>query len=278
MLNVLRRARHGPLKSLHPLWIPLGRAYRRAVRDRQLSVRHTIGPYGPFTLDATFAFSNLGQWGHGHNDGFVRCVEAARDRRCVIDVGAHIGLVSLPMASVISPAGVVIAFEPAARNRHYLERHLALNGLSGRVRIEASLVGESESDAVQFFEMEQVTGMHTIVPGALRNGARPTFRPQTTLDAYCARHGLVPEVMKIDVEGAELRVLRGARAVLQQCRPLIVLSVHPRHLGLLDETTEALAHLLHALAYDCLQADGQPVHRFALREYLLVPMESCRRR
>ncbi len=269
MITLLRRLRHGPLRALGPAWVQLGRGYRRLVGGLGLSVRQRIGPYGPFRLDARFAFSDFEHWGQGHNDGFTACVEACRGRRCVLDVGAHIGLVSLPVAAVLAPDGLLIAFEPAAANRRLLRRHLELNGLSERVKVEAALVGAECLDEVLLHESGEVSGMNSL---AAREGDyRPVAHRQLSLDHYCGRNGLAPEVIKIDVEGAELGVLEGAREVLQRCRPQIFLSVHPWHIARLGRSTEELAALIDELEYDCRTADGGAVTEFGLREYHLVP-------
>ena len=99
-----------------------------------------------------------------------------------------------------------------------------------------------------------------------------TRRPQVTLDGYCKAHGLPPEVIKIDVEGSEIGVLEGARAVLSDHRPLIVLSVHPTELGLLGRSPEELAGLIEDLGYACRDIAGTPVESFGLDEYILEPL------
>lgn len=273
MISFLRRMRHGPLKSLSPAWVSAGRLYRRLVREMNLTVNQMIGPYGPFRLNAHFAFSNFVNWGKGHNDCFNACVEACRGKRCVIDVGAHIGLLSLPMASVLHPEGHLIAFEPAAVNRTYLERHLQLNSLEQKVTVEVALVGADEREDILFFEMDADCGMNSIVRGAAHGAYSASRKRQVTLDRYCAERDLLPEVIKIDVEGAELGVLRGAQFVLERCRPLIFLSVHPRQIGLLGESLSGLSDLISSLGYVCRHADGTPVASFAFREYILFPVE-----
>lgn len=276
MLGLVRRLRHGPLKFLNPLWVILGFMYRHVVAGASLLSAHRIGGYGPFRLDAKFAFSDFEHWGGAHNDGFAACVEACRGKHCVIDVGAHIGLVSLPVASVMARNGELVSFEPARTNRELLVRHLRANGFE-RTRVEDALVGGEELAAVDFFEMDDASGMNSIVPGAMGDEYRSVRKAQVTLDGYCERAGLTPEVIKIDVEGAELGVLRGARATLASCRPLVFLSVHPRQIALLGESTEALSALIESFNYDCRHVDGSPVQTFALREYVLAPREkpSC---
>jgi FkbM family methyltransferase len=272
LISTLRRLRHRSPRRLAPAWTALGALYRRAVAGRGLVIRQSIGPYGPFRLDATFAFSNFARWGQGHNDGFVACVEACRGRRCVLDVGAHIGLVTLPVASVLGPGGVVVGFEPAVANREVLAQHVRLNALADRVRIEPRLVGAEDDDEVTFFEMAGCSGMNSVVGPGGRRGYAAERRPQVTLDTYCERHRLVPEVIKIDVEGAEVDVLRGGRHTLRRCRPLVILSVHPRLMGRLGYSPADLRAELDAIGYGIHDVDGLPVERFQLREYVLSPV------
>jgi FkbM family methyltransferase len=274
LLASLRHVRHRSPPWLSSTWTALGGIYRRAVAGRGLVVTQAIGPYGPFRLDATFAFSDLAGWGRGHNDGFVACVEACRGRRCVIDVGAHVGLVTLPVATVLAAGGTVVSFEPAAANRRLLARHLELNGLTDRVCIESEIVGAEEREEVAFFEFAGVSGMNSVVAQAGRRAYTAQRRRQVTLDAFCGRLGLAPEVIKIDVEGAEIGVLRGGREVLRRFRPLVFLSVHPRLIAELGQSPADLRAEVHAARYEIRDVQGAPVERFELREYVLSPRPS----
>ena len=276
LLATARRLRHGPLRPLSPLWVALGSLFRGALARSpwRLAVSHKLGPYGPFRLDGHFAFSNFEGWGDvAHNRGYEACIEAARGKFCMLDVGGHIGLVSLPAASVLAPGGQVFAFEPASANLHYLKRHIALNRIANIEVIEA-LVGAETLDGVTFFENPNPTGENSVLA---REGLRETTRPQITLDGFCAEQGLAPDVVKIDVEGAEIDVLRGAAETLKRHRPLVFLSVHPRHLKQLGREEAELHTCIEALGYRCLDMDGQPVERFALDEYRLVPKDESER-
>jgi FkbM family methyltransferase len=165
---------------------------------------------------------------------------------------------------------MVVAFEPSRTNWSFLQRHVARNGFTDRVRIESFLVGANEQNEVAFFELGEAAGMNTIVPGTLGSEASRTLVPQTTLDAYCARNNLIPGVVKIDVEGAEIEVLKGARRTLIEHNPVVYLSVHPRHIAALGGSTDELLDILRTVGYECRHIDGSPVTVFALREYRLT--------
>lgn len=268
-IAVLRRWRHGPLKALDPIWLMLGRAYRIIARMVGRPVNQRIGPYGPFLLQPEFAFSNFENWGGAHNNGFAACIEACRGAKCAFDVGGHIGLVTLPMSRAVAPGGRVFTFEPATANVRILNRHLADNKIDN-VEAVAMIVGRNDDDHVPFFEDSGPSGMNGLAIKTAEGYARTEHR-QVSLDSFCASRRLSPEVIKIDVEGAEHLVLQGAINTLRRCRPKVFLSVHPAHLKLLGSSTDELLALIEASGYACREIDGSPVKAFRLGEYLLLP-------
>jgi len=277
MMQFVRWLRHGPLAFLGPFWLVLGRGFRLVFRHVPgAAFRQRIGPYGPFRLVPEFAFSDFANWGRAHNKGFRACIEACREKTCVLDVGAHVGLVTLPAASVVAKGGQVHAFEPAAANARILLRHLQLNGVRN-VEVFQSLVGDQDGAELPFFESVGPHGQNSIV---LKVGDKlasewgayaETVRPQVSLDRHCERLNLAPEVIKVDVEGGELGVLRGARAVLARYQPLLFLSVHPREIQLTGESLEALRGLLDEIGYEARDLEGHPVAEFRLDEYVVAP-------
>lgn len=272
-LAMLRRWRHGRLKSLGPIWTSLGLAYRFACRILPAKpVAQLIGPYGPFLLQPEFAFSNFESWGGAHNSGFRACVEACRGAQCVIDVGGHIGLVTLPMSRVVAPDGSVFTFEPAVANVSILKKHLADNKIEN-VKVIESLVGRIDDDHVAFFEERGASGMNGLTVKGNRDRYIRTQHKQISLDSFCASHGLSPQIIKIDVEGAEYQVLQGAVQTLQRCAPRVFLSIHPAHLRLLGTDTNELLALIDSIGYSCREIDGSPVKSYRLDEYLLLPKD-----
>lgn len=272
-ISAARRLRHGQLRRLGPLWHLLGRMYRATLKWLPAGAAlQQIGPYGPFRLDSHFAFSDFEHWGGGHNNGFTATIEACRGKRCVLDVGGHIGLVAMPASQVVAAGGRIYAFEPGAANLRYLRRHLELNRIDN-VDVVDALVGDRDGDAV-FFEQAGPTGQNSVVVKKNHALYTQTTHRQVTLDAFCDTRGLTPDVVKIDVEGAEIMVLRGARQMLARCRPVIFLSVHPHELTLLGSSVAELSGLIDQLGYRCQEINGSPVQSFRLAEYRLVPKEA----
>jgi FkbM family methyltransferase len=135
----------------------------------------------------------------------------------VLDVGAHVGYYTLVSAVLAGPSGRVHAFEPNPRNAEFLRRHVRINRLD-TVRVEQAAVSDRAGTARFDFGTGSGTG-HLADAGALEVR---TLR----LDDYCAEHALAPAAIKIDVEGAEMSVLHGARETLARHRPVLFLSTH----------------------------------------------------
>ena len=271
VVAILRRLRHGPLRFLSPVWTPLGNLYRRNLA-RSGSSRlssHRIGRYGPFKMSTEFAFSDFENWGDAHNSGFEFCVEASRNKACMLDIGAHIGLVTMPASQVLAPGGQVFAFEPSEANRQTLQRHIDVNAIEN-VTVVDSLVGDAEVSDIVFYEHAGVSGMNTRAPIKSDDEYVATHHSQTTLDAFCRSQGIRPDVIKIDVEGAEFSVLEGAREILAEARPLLVVSIHPQHLKALGRDAAELHALAEASGYTVSDTDGRAVETFQLDEYVLT--------
>ena len=271
MFGLLTKLRHGPLKRFKFIWSLLRVIYRIGLEILpNWSVSKMIGPYGPFKLDRRFAFSNFSRWGGRHNRGFVACIEHAKGMNTVFDIGAHIGLVALPLAKSINPNGMVFAFEPASSNRKFLNDHIDANSITN-IDVVSDLVGESSNQAVEFFESTGDSGMNTMADTGRRRGYEQTTVNQITLDEFCSSRRLTPQLIKIDTEGAELNILRGATEVLKLHRPIIFLSVHPRHITELGGTVEELEALLEESNYTVKDMDGNVVRPLELTEYIVSP-------
>jgi FkbM family methyltransferase len=137
--------------------------------------------------------------------------EATREGDIVLEGGANVGAYTMLFAQWVGPGGHVFAFEPVPSIAVLLRRQLRLNRIEGRVTvIEAAL--------------EATSGESTLVaPGLLgiNRPALPDDRPDRqirvaamTIDDFCEARGVSPSVLKLDVEGAELAALRGARRTL----------------------------------------------------------------
>jgi FkbM family methyltransferase len=140
-----------------------------------------------------------------------------RPGQTVLDVGANVGYYTLLASVLVGPEGRVHAFEPEPRNAGFLRRHAQINR---RRNVTVQQAAVSDRAGTGRFDFGSGTGTgHLADAGALEVR---TVR----LDDYCAEHGLAPSAIKIDVEGAEMSVLQGARGTLERHRPILFLSTH----------------------------------------------------
>lgn len=144
-----------------------------------------------------------------------------------IDAGANIGLLSLVMARATGPAGAVYAFEPNPEIRPRLDANIRLNG-AAQVRIEEICLG-STNRAVDFYVPDTLVsnvGQASIYLDhhpELGERVRRISVPMVRLDDYVASHALTSvHLLKIDVEGGEIDLLRGATETLGRFGPVIV--------------------------------------------------------
>lgn len=158
------------------------------------------------------------------------------------DVGANIGIFTLAAARHLAPTGGrAVAFEPHPVNAGLLRRNVADNG-AGNVAVEERGV----SDAVGALDVRGAAG-----PGnwSVASEGPEQFRIElTTLDAYCATHGVERlDALKMDIEGCETKALRGARETLRRFRPVMFLEVNREFLPRLGSSpAEMLAEVAAA--------------------------------
>lgn len=219
-------------------------------------VTRDIGGAGNFTVSADFTFYDFAGWGKGKNNGFKKLIELARGKNVVFDIGAHIGMCALAISKVMKKGGICYAFEPADTNRKYLEMHLRMNNIEN-VRVIPYLVGGSRSKAIEFYEAKSDSGMNSICErkdtGCIYS---KVLKEQITIDHFVSTNKCIPELLKIDVEGAEFNVLTGASSVLERYHPEIILSVHPAHLRMLKNGVKELMTLIGRLRYQMFSIDG----------------------
>jgi FkbM family methyltransferase len=146
-----------------------------------------------------------------------------------VDVGANKGDFALIAAKLVGASGRVFAFEPEPRNCDWIRRSIDANGYSG---IELFPIALGDADGAIDLHVSHISGHHSVVSGRGDHTGDVIRVPMRTLDAVLAdaRSPRV-DVLKIDVEGADLAVLRGAHRTLSANRELVLLlDVHP-HLG-----------------------------------------------
>jgi FkbM family methyltransferase len=144
----------------------------------------------------------------------------------VLDVGAHAGYYTLLTSKLVGRSGRVFAFEPSPRERQRLLQHLRLNRCRN-VTVERVALSDRRGDG-ELFVFDRATGCNSFHPGDTRGAHRVTV-PVTTLDElFAAGVFTTVDVVKMDIEGAELSALRGAERIFRDVRPALLCEVHDK--------------------------------------------------
>jgi FkbM family methyltransferase len=167
----------------------------------------------------------------------------------VVDVGANLGFHSLYLAQLVGSNGHIYAFEPIPSNLQLLQRNIKLNGFQDRVTIVNAALSNSEEP---FIEMSIPSDGVAVAAAINKNGKSDEAVVKVRnlhLDDYVMEKKLSPRLIKIDVEGAEHEVLKGAEKTLMQYRPALIVEVHTFALPVFGSSPEALCDYMTTLGY-----------------------------
>jgi len=160
----------------------------------------------------------------------------------VIDVGANVGFFTMRFASWVGEHGHVIAFEPERKNIRRLRQRIKKANFAARVEIVEGVAAET-SGTLRLALNPYHPGDHKI---ALTGIAVQAWTIDDLLRGQqCPRVSLI----KIDVQGAEVRVLRGARDTITRCRPTLFVEVDDAALQAAGFSADEMFDELESLGY-----------------------------
>jgi FkbM family methyltransferase len=147
-----------------------------------------------------------------------------RDGEVFLDIGANLGWYSLVLGRNC-PGSRIYAFEPIPSTVAVLEKNIRLNRLEN---IETICMGMfNKEDELNFLFAPDVSGATSLKMAGQSRGRtaiQSVVCKTTTLDAFCASRNIVPSLLKIDVEGAELMVIQGGEKILEST-PIILMEL-----------------------------------------------------
>jgi FkbM family methyltransferase len=203
-----------------------------------------------------------------------------RSGDAAIDVGGHIGFFTMQMAAAVGPGGRVFAFEPFDSNADLLERSIAENNFGDRVRFQRAAVGAAPGIARLTFPVETLNSGGAYL---LRDGSAPLAGNRTKDVPVVALDSLDIDrpvrFIKMDVEGAEPQVLRGAARLLARDKPIVLSELHLTQLvRASDVTADQFLAQIASLGYRAHRLEhgtpGAPLDRApadALVSVVLLP-------
>jgi len=213
-----------------------------------------------------------------------RCFKTPGDQKIAIDIGANIGIFSVFLAAVGYQQ--IHAFEPIAQNFERLKNNVGKNHLQNIVILNQAAVGEQEGMA-DFSVAEDSLGTSHLASSVSHHHIENTSLhqvPVMALDPYCQQHKINRiHFLKIDVEGMEPYVLRGAANLLRnQCIAHILMEICPFNLNLVGLSVDELYETIVGFGYApfTLLENGEVGHalnlddlrKIDLANVLLIPV------
>lgn len=186
--------------------------------------------------------------------------------KCFVDVGAHLGYYTC-IASKLAPQAQIYAFEMDSQNFELLTKNIALNQAQN---VDAYQVAVTNSNnEVQYIkETDSPSSGFELSNNPERDsryGSLVSVKG-VSLDAFFRDKLLMPDLVKIDVEGAELQVLEGMRHLLQTANPQIFLEIHPEKILNFNATVAQVLDLLFSAGYEIYEHDklkSDSMHRLS---------------
>jgi len=202
-------------------------------------------------------------------DVLVALTALIRPGDTVFDVGGHHGLMAAVSGVAAGDGGCVVTFEPNPYARRSLVANLAMNEVHN-VIVEELAVTDDDGTHAFHIQKGDVTWNSSLVGEAGRNERfeETIVVPTSSLDAYVERTGRVPSVIKIDAEGAEFLVLRGAEQTLRRHRPILIMEFDPGAAREAGRTVRDYVDYLEAESYTLtvLRRDRRGYYHFELQE------------
>ena len=168
-----------------------------------------------------------------------RVRQMVRPGETFFDIGAFIGVYALVAAREAGGCGHVVAFEPDPAAAAAIETSARANHFRHFEVVNAAVANESGS-----IHLSRERGSHLRIALADVEGDDESSVSAVAIDDYVDTRDLVPDVIKIDVEGAEMLVLKGMTTILTNHAPRILIETH----GTLDEVRSFLATLGYSVA------------------------------
>lgn len=154
---------------------------------------------------------------------FIRSVLRSGDT--TFDIGAQIGYLTLAMATAPVKSLRVVSFEPESHNIERLRQNVGLNP-----GVNVTIVEKAASNVNGMLRLylshDHNSGTHSTIQNGMNVSSEFVEIPSVTLDTYVSENNISDlRLIKIDVEGGELEVVKGAARVLRELRPIIVMEM-----------------------------------------------------
>lgn len=222
----------------------------RFLKERKIRVPTTRGE---FVLDArswqvaplVYQYAKGGelQYEKEESERFLNLIEQGN---IVFDIGGQVGYYTL--LALQGGAGHVCVFEISKAYRKEIQRQLRLAGEENKIEIVAAALGERDGKEVVFQDYFGKTKM-----------------PSSTIDTFCEERNISPNVIKIDVQGNEVDILKGMQETMRVRRPKMMVMLYEALLRKNGQSKEEGLEILGACGYEVKQFANE-------HSYICIPL------
>lgn len=174
------------------------------------------------------------RWSRFYEDGYEKETfnffkAYIKEGNTVLDIGAHIGLYAAPFAKLVGTTGKVYCFEPTPSTFVVLSKTIQLNKYSTVTAVNAAI---SDKSGTVTFNLTSDSGEGSNANSIVEiNRTKNNVEVKAySIDDFRRFEKLKIDILKIDVEGAELLALKGAKTTFEQDRPIGILALHPANI------------------------------------------------
>lgn len=184
-------------------------------------------------------------------ENFAFFKEHCKPGMTTLDIGAHFGLFAVFFQKATN--GMVYAFEPTKETLKVLKENVAINKCQDKVQVMEMAV-DKEAGLANFFIHQTVGGRgNTLVQDAKLGMTSSSYVVKvTSVDLFVKEKDIEVDCIKIDAEGAELGVLKGAAETIAKRKPFILLSIHPEPILSRGDSLTGIWDLLEEFGYKVL--------------------------
>lgn len=181
-------------------------------------------------------------------------IEIAKQGDVVLDIGANIGETSLRLAQKVQSGGRVFAFEPAQFNYTQLQKNLSLNAFKN-ISAYPLGIGAFEGEFTLYTIDRHNKGKNKISENKSLDAKNETIR-LTTIDQFMKSNQIEKvDLIKLDIEGFEMKALKGGQETLKNYRPKLFIEVDNQLLVEQGSSAKELFNYLISLNYELTEAD-----------------------
>lgn len=177
-------------------------------------------------------------------------IDRLRPQHVFVDAGANVGFFTLLASALVGPQGRVVAFEPHPLTRAALANNIKLNKMKN-ITISEFALSDSQKVVNLYLEKEGGLGSSSLRPPPMKYRNGNVQVNTDTLDHQLAHLGIEKvDMIKIDIEGAELAALRGAVETLRG-HPAVICEISGYNLERMGGSEEELMNLMQGHGYAC---------------------------